>query len=73
MIIVSDVVQYHLLDFNCNSFTNDCIGFLTGGSIPSHIKGAISHRVIILFRLVFSLSISRFAFRLHVNSVRGCS
>ncbi|KAG9315613.1 Choline/Carnitine o-acyltransferase-domain-containing protein [Chiua virens] len=23
--------------FNCNSFTNDCIGFLTGGSIPSYI------------------------------------
>ncbi|KAI5122453.1 hypothetical protein M0805_008764 [Coniferiporia weirii] len=30
--------KYHLLDFNCNSFTNDCIGFLTGGSIPSWIK-----------------------------------
>ncbi|EGN98049.1 hypothetical protein SERLA73DRAFT_182913 [Serpula lacrymans var. lacrymans S7.3] len=30
--------KYHLLDFNCNSFTNDCIGFLTGGSIPSFIK-----------------------------------
>lgn len=29
-----------LLDFNCNSFTNDCIGFLTGGSIPEFIKGA---------------------------------
>ena len=27
------------LDFNCNSFTNDCIGFLTGGTIPSFIKG----------------------------------
>jgi hypothetical protein len=26
-------------DFNCNSFTNDCIGFLTGGSIPDYIKG----------------------------------
>ncbi|KAH0832170.1 hypothetical protein J3R83DRAFT_13083 [Lanmaoa asiatica] len=25
------------IDFNCNSFTNDCIGFLTGGSIPSYI------------------------------------
>ncbi|KAI9462222.1 PPPDE putative peptidase domain-containing protein [Boletus coccyginus] len=31
--------KYHLLDFNCNSFTNDCIGFLTGGSIPPYIKG----------------------------------
>ncbi|KAH9080432.1 DUF862-domain-containing protein [Lactarius deliciosus] len=24
--------------FNCNSFTSDCVGFLTGGSIPSWIK-----------------------------------
>ncbi|KZS90471.1 DUF862-domain-containing protein [Sistotremastrum niveocremeum HHB9708] len=30
--------KYHLLDFNCNSFTNDVLGFLTGGSIPSYIK-----------------------------------
>ncbi|KAJ7600908.1 PPPDE putative peptidase domain-containing protein [Mycena floridula] len=30
--------KYHLLDFNCNSFTNDCAGFLTGGSIPDFIK-----------------------------------
>ncbi|KAH9969699.1 PPPDE putative peptidase domain-containing protein [Russula dissimulans] len=30
--------KYHLLDFNCNSFTDDCIGFLTGGSIPPWIK-----------------------------------
>ncbi|EIN12585.1 thioredoxin family protein [Punctularia strigosozonata HHB-11173 SS5] len=30
--------KYHLLEFNCNSFTNDCVGFLTGGSIPSWIK-----------------------------------
>ncbi|KIK57138.1 hypothetical protein GYMLUDRAFT_75661 [Collybiopsis luxurians FD-317 M1] len=27
-----------LPDFNCNSFTNDCAGFLTGGSIPDYIK-----------------------------------
>ncbi|KAG2737407.1 DUF862-domain-containing protein, partial [Suillus brevipes Sb2] len=26
--------KYHL----CNSFTNDCLGFLTGGSLPSYIK-----------------------------------
>ncbi|KAJ7645496.1 PPPDE putative peptidase domain-containing protein [Mycena polygramma] len=32
------VDKYHLLDFNCNSFTNDCAGFLTGGSIPSFVK-----------------------------------
>ncbi|KAG6889127.1 hypothetical protein C0992_006349 [Termitomyces sp. T32_za158] len=30
--------KYHLLDFNCNSFTNDVVGFLTGGSIPEFIK-----------------------------------
>ncbi|KAJ7071850.1 PPPDE putative peptidase domain-containing protein [Mycena belliarum] len=30
--------KYHLLDFNCNSFTNDCAGFLTGGSIPDFVK-----------------------------------
>lgn len=30
--------KYHLLEFNCNSFTNDCVGFLTGGSIPSFIS-----------------------------------
>ncbi|KAF9479923.1 thioredoxin family protein [Pholiota conissans] len=30
--------KYHLLEFNCNSFTDDCVGFLTGGSIPSFIK-----------------------------------
>ncbi|KAK7002115.1 PPPDE putative peptidase domain-containing protein [Favolaschia claudopus] len=30
--------KYHLLDFNCNSFTNDCAGFLTGGSIPAFVK-----------------------------------
>jgi hypothetical protein len=28
------------IDFNCNSFTNDCVGFLTGESIPAWIKGA---------------------------------
>lgn len=27
------------LDFNCNSFTNDVVGFLTGQSIPDFIKG----------------------------------
>lgn len=28
----------HAVDFNCNSFTNDCLGFLNGGSIPPYIK-----------------------------------
>ncbi|KAG8832841.1 hypothetical protein FRC17_000545 [Serendipita sp. 399] len=30
--------KYHLLDFNCNSFTNDLAGFLTGGSIPAYVR-----------------------------------
>ncbi|KAF8318355.1 PPPDE putative peptidase domain-containing protein [Cantharellus anzutake] len=30
--------KYHLLEFNCNSFTNDVVGFLTGGTIPAHIR-----------------------------------
>ncbi|KAL8293100.1 hypothetical protein RQP46_000794 [Phenoliferia psychrophenolica] len=29
---------YHLLDFNCNSFTNDVLGFLNGGTIPDDIR-----------------------------------
>ncbi|EIW81341.1 DUF862-domain-containing protein [Coniophora puteana RWD-64-598 SS2] len=30
--------KYHLLDFNCNTFTNDLVEFLTGNSIPAYIK-----------------------------------
>lgn len=30
---------YHLIEFNCNHFTADLVGFLTGGSIPSWISG----------------------------------
>ncbi|CAO3651142.1 unnamed protein product [Cunninghamella echinulata] len=30
--------RYHLLDFNCNTFTNDACQFLTGSSIPKHIS-----------------------------------
>ncbi|KAF9447302.1 thioredoxin family protein [Macrolepiota fuliginosa MF-IS2] len=33
----ADKVRYGS-DFNCNSFTNDVVGFLTGGSIPDFIK-----------------------------------
>ncbi|ORX55181.1 DUF862-domain-containing protein [Hesseltinella vesiculosa] len=29
--------KYHLLDFNCNTFSNDVCQFLTGESIPNHI------------------------------------
>ncbi|CAO3672621.1 unnamed protein product [Umbelopsis vinacea] len=29
--------KYHLLDFNCNTFTNDVCQFLTGKGIPGHI------------------------------------
>lgn len=37
--LVSNCCSSVRADFNCNSFTNDVIGFLTGGSIPSWIKG----------------------------------
>ncbi|ORX34662.1 PPPDE putative peptidase domain-domain-containing protein [Kockovaella imperatae] len=30
---------YHLMDHNCNNFTADVVGFLTGGTIPSWITG----------------------------------
>ncbi|KAI8394009.1 PPPDE putative peptidase domain-containing protein [Radiomyces spectabilis] len=29
--------KYHLLDFNCNTFSNDLCQFLTGKKIPGHI------------------------------------
>ncbi|KAI8997841.1 PPPDE putative peptidase domain-containing protein [Pilobolus umbonatus] len=29
--------RYHLLDFNCNTFSNDLCQFLTGKAIPNHI------------------------------------
>ncbi|GAA5836340.1 hypothetical protein JCM3766R1_003494 [Sporobolomyces carnicolor] len=29
--------RYHLLEFNCNHFTNDVIGFLNGKTIPAEI------------------------------------
>ncbi|RCH83412.1 hypothetical protein CU098_006071, partial [Rhizopus stolonifer] len=31
--------KYHLLDFNCNTFSNDVCQFLCGQSIPNHITG----------------------------------
>lgn len=30
--------KYHLLDYNCNTFTNDMCSFLVGKSIPSYIS-----------------------------------
>jgi hypothetical protein len=30
---------YHLIEFNCNHFTADVVGFLTGAEIPSWISG----------------------------------
>ncbi|GAA5829936.1 hypothetical protein JCM11251_007938 [Rhodosporidiobolus azoricus] len=30
--------SYHLLTFNCNTFTNDVLGFLNGQSIPAEIR-----------------------------------
>ncbi|GAA6059805.1 hypothetical protein JCM10212_003700 [Sporobolomyces blumeae] len=29
--------RYHLLEFNCNHFSNDVVGFLNGSSVPSDI------------------------------------
>ncbi|KAI6041367.1 PPPDE putative peptidase domain-containing protein [Pisolithus marmoratus] len=29
---------YTMYNFNCNTFSNECIGFLTGSSIPDYIK-----------------------------------
>ena len=43
-----------LKDFNCNSFTNDCVGFLTGGSIPDYIKGISVTLCIPLAKHVYS-------------------
>lgn len=31
--------KYHLLEFNCNTFTNEVVSFLTGGGIPKDILG----------------------------------
>lgn len=33
------LITQKCIEFNCNSFTDDCVGFLTGRSIPSYIKG----------------------------------
>ncbi|TYJ51849.1 hypothetical protein B9479_007567 [Cryptococcus floricola] len=30
--------KYHLLEFNCNHFSADVVGFLTGGEIPAWIS-----------------------------------
>ncbi len=30
--------RYHLLDYNCNTFSAECVEILTGGSIPDRIK-----------------------------------
>ncbi|KAI0244462.1 hypothetical protein L0F63_001760 [Massospora cicadina] len=30
--------KYHLLDFNCNHFSNEVVGFLNGSQIPDHIQ-----------------------------------
>ena len=33
---------YHLIEFNCNHFTADVVGFLTGGTIPTWISGELT-------------------------------
>jgi desumoylating isopeptidase 1 len=45
-------------EFNCNSFTSDCVGFLTGGSIPSWIKGTSSSFVPFTIRQIDRLYVS---------------
>ncbi|GAA5933845.1 hypothetical protein JCM1841_001316 [Sporobolomyces salmonicolor] len=35
--------KYHLLTFNCNTFTNDVLGFLNGASIPADIRDQATH------------------------------
>lgn len=30
--------KYHLIEFNCNHFTADVVGFLTGAEIPAWIS-----------------------------------
>ncbi|GAA5911564.1 hypothetical protein JCM5296_007210 [Sporobolomyces johnsonii] len=35
--------KYHLLSFNCNTFTNDVLGFLNGSSIPADIRDQATH------------------------------
>lgn len=34
---------YHLIEFNCNHFTADVVGFLTGTEIPTWISGEFSY------------------------------
>lgn len=38
---VASALTLYSLDFNCNSFSNDVAGFLTGRSIPAHITGGL--------------------------------
>lgn len=33
---------YHLIEFNCNHFTADVVGFLTGAEIPAWISGELT-------------------------------
>lgn len=35
---------YHLIEFNCNHFTADVVGFLTGGTIPTWISGELTEQ-----------------------------
>ena len=60
------------LDFNCNSFTNDCVGFLTGGTIPSFIKGASLDSDIMIIVLDRFFSLYRSANGLLIDSFWCC-
>jgi hypothetical protein len=33
--------KYHLLEFNCNTFTQDVVGFLTGAEYPAWISSKL--------------------------------
>lgn len=37
--VFNSAEKYHLLDFNCNTFSNDLCQFLCGENIPAHITG----------------------------------
>jgi hypothetical protein len=38
--------KYHLLDFNCNTFSADVVGFLTGSEIPEWITSEHSSNLV---------------------------
>ena len=37
---------YHLIEFNCNNFTADVVGFLTGQETPKWITGELYNHLL---------------------------